>query len=80
VRRQLGGRLELTREVVGVEADDRGQLRQARSTRKRLGDTLVGPIWPVGVGLQENLSTPNLLTGPLELLDHGLKLIPLLIR
>jgi hypothetical protein len=38
---------------------------RSRPTRKRLGDTLVGPIWPVGVGLQENLSTPNLLAGPL---------------
>jgi len=49
-------------------------------TRKRLGDPLVGPIRPVGVGLQQNLSTPNLLAGSLQLLDHALKLIPLLIR
>src|SRR5262249_51662248 len=40
VRRQPGGRLELPREVVGVEADDCGQLRQGRAAVEVLLDVL----------------------------------------
>jgi hypothetical protein len=40
VRRQPGGGLELPREVVGVEADDRGQLRQGRAAVEVLLDVL----------------------------------------
>jgi hypothetical protein len=47
-------------------------LDRSRPTRERLGDSLVCPIRPVGVGLQQNLSTPNLLTRALEFLDNAL--------
>jgi len=40
VRRQPGGGLELPREVVGVEADNRSQLRQGRSAVEVLLDVL----------------------------------------
>ena len=40
VRRQPGGGLELPREVVGVEADDRSQLRQGRAAVEVLLDLL----------------------------------------
>ena len=41
VRRQPGGGLELPGEVVGVEADDRGQLRQGRAAVEVLLDVLL---------------------------------------
>jgi hypothetical protein len=41
VRRQPGGGLELPREVVGVEADNRSQLRQGRAAVEVLLDVLL---------------------------------------
>lgn len=49
-------------------------------TRERLGNSLVGPVRPVGVSLQQNLGTPNLLAGSLQLLDDDLQFRPLLVR
>ncbi|HUY32782.1 MAG TPA: hypothetical protein VMV69_08365, partial [Pirellulales bacterium] len=55
-------------------------LDRSRPTRERLGNTFVSPIRSIGVGLQQNLGTPNLLTRPLQFLDYAAKLAPLLIR
>jgi hypothetical protein len=49
-------------------------------TRERLSDAFVGPIRTVGVGLQQNLGTSNLLARALEFLDNALQITPLLIR
>jgi hypothetical protein len=37
----------------------------SRPTRVGLGDAFVDPIWPIGVGLEQNLSTSNFLPGSL---------------
>jgi hypothetical protein len=47
VRRQPGGGLELPREVVGVEADNRSQLRQGRAAVEVLLDVLDHGAEPV---------------------------------
>jgi len=44
------------------------------STGVCLGDPLVRPTRPLGVRLQQNPSTSNLWTRPLEFLDDALKL------
>jgi hypothetical protein len=36
-----------------------------------LGDGLVYPIWTIGVGLEQNLSTSHLLPGSLALVDNA---------
>ena len=54
-------------------------LDRSRPTRECLGDPRVGPIRPVGVGLQKHLSPPNFLARPLELLDNTAKLLALRI-
>jgi hypothetical protein len=56
------------------------QLYRSGSTGERLGDPLVGPLRPIGIGLQQNLGTPNFWARPLQLLDNASKLIALLIR
>jgi hypothetical protein len=52
----------------------------SRATQERLGDSLVRPIRPVGVRLEQNLGASNFLTGAFELLDDAVKLISFLIR
>ena len=49
-------------------------LDRSRPARECLGNTLVSPIGTIGIGLQQNLGTPNLLTGPFQLFHNGLKL------
>jgi hypothetical protein len=52
VRRQPAGRLELPGEMVGAEAGDRGQLRQARASVEVLFDVLsrASPSSRIGFG------------------------------
>lgn len=45
----------------------------------RLGNLPIRPRRAVGVGLEENLSPPNLLAGSTQLLYNDRELIPLLI-
>jgi hypothetical protein len=52
----------------------------SRATQERLGDSLVRPIRPVGISLEQNLGASNLLTGPFQLLDNAVKLISFIIR
>ena len=40
------------------------------AARKGVGDLLVGPRWPVRIGLQENLSAAHLLTAAVELAER----------
>src|SRR5262249_52016402 len=49
-------------------------------TSERLGDPQVNPVGAVRVRLQQDLGAPDLLAGPLQLLDHGRQLVPFLIR
>jgi hypothetical protein len=52
----------------------------SRPTRVGLSNTVVGPVWTIGVGLQEDLSTSNFLPGSPQLLDNALKLKAFLLR
>src|SRR5262245_1278464 len=50
------------------------------SAPERLSDTAIGPVRSLDIGPQEDLGATNLLCGPLQLLDHGRQLVPLLGR
>src|SRR6266496_2205254 len=52
----------------------------SRPTGICLGNTIISPVRSIGVGLQQNLGTSNLLTSPLQLLDNTLKLNSFLLR
>jgi hypothetical protein len=55
-------------------------LDRSRPTRESLRDPLIGPVRSFGIGLQQDLGTPNLLSRPLQFLDNVSKLISLLLR
>jgi hypothetical protein len=47
----------------------------SRPARERFGDSVVDPIRPVGIRLQENLGTPNFLASSFQLLDNTAKFV-----
>jgi hypothetical protein len=55
-------------------------LHRLGAAAKRLGDSPIGPIWTIGIGLEQNLRPPNLLAGSAQLLYHPAQLFPFLIR
>src|SRR5262249_33092727 len=55
-------------------------LHSSRPAPVSLGNALVGPMGPVGIGLEQNLCTSDFLPRSLQLLDNALKLDSFLLR
>jgi hypothetical protein len=47
---------------------------------KRLGDPPIRPVWPIGIGFEQNLRPPNFLAGSTQLLNHLTKIFTFLTR